>query len=131
MKTCKKLHTTRMDLRPRDVPLDWLVFNAPRPLVGDQAWQGEWCKGVFYAAVNPDGSRAAWMIEENRLLDASELVFILFADALSSQKERVVARYPARDVSWYADDSEHANTLVGQYLDDLNDGIVHLPVDVM
>ena len=32
----------------------WTVYNAPRPLLGHELWQGEFRHGIFYAAVAPD-----------------------------------------------------------------------------
>ncbi|GEM_PF-5957298 len=57
------------DQTPKDIPENWIVFNAPRPLYGHKDWQGEFGHGRFYAAVDPDGDRAAWMIEQNKSLD--------------------------------------------------------------
>lgn len=59
------------------IPADWLIFNAPRPLDASciclpnnqdvyLAWQGDFLHGRFFAAVNPEDHRA---IEENRLND--------------------------------------------------------------
>jgi len=51
-------------------PDGWILFNAPRPIYGHREWQGQFWHGVFYAAVNPKGERAEWMIRENAMLDA-------------------------------------------------------------
>ena len=53
----------------QDEPDGWLLFNAPRPLYGHREWRGDFVHGVFYAAVNPRGERAEWMICENAKLD--------------------------------------------------------------
>jgi hypothetical protein len=45
-------------IRPADVPADWRVYCAPRPLPGQQCWQGEFLAGVFYAANPPDTDEA-------------------------------------------------------------------------
>ena len=34
----------------------WTVYNAPRPLLGNEVWQGEFRHGIFYAAVMPAGA---------------------------------------------------------------------------
>lgn len=36
----------------------WTVYNAPRPIMGHELWQGEFRHGIFYAAVAPDGDLA-------------------------------------------------------------------------
>lgn len=58
--------------KPLDVPGDWLVMNAPRPLVGDKVLEGgEFLTGRFYAAIDPAGKYAATQIDANRKLDAA------------------------------------------------------------
>lgn len=36
----------------------WTIYNAPRPLLGHETWQGDFRHGVFFAAVAPDGDPA-------------------------------------------------------------------------
>lgn len=55
--------------RPENIPADWLIFNAPRPLVGAEHWQGDFHHGIFYAAVRP-GECAKGYIAANIDLDA-------------------------------------------------------------
>jgi len=62
--------------RPRDVPSDWRIFNAPRPLYGHMNWQGDFVSGIFYVAVNPDGEYADTFIRKNHEQDAIELVYL-------------------------------------------------------
>ena len=38
---------------PEQVPGDWMVANAPRPIAGEIAWTGPFRHGVFYAAAPP------------------------------------------------------------------------------
>ncbi len=63
--TIQKLLATR----PADVPDGWIIFNAPRPLDGDKAWQGDFCHGLFYAAVDPAGKLAAESVYDSVALD--------------------------------------------------------------
>ena len=35
---------------PSGIPDGWLIVNAPRPLLGEVTWTGEFRHGVFYAA---------------------------------------------------------------------------------
>ena len=39
--------------RPADIPADWTIYNAPRPLYGHKRWQGDFRHGIFFAAVAP------------------------------------------------------------------------------
>lgn len=65
------------------IPANWPIYNAPRPLYGQIAWVWPQAPfrsfGWFFAAVDPND---AWShgvtgyIEENRSLDARELVFV-------------------------------------------------------
>jgi len=58
-----------IDSRPSDVPADWIVFNAPRPLYGHKEWQGEFYHGRFFAAVDPHGEYADRFMKNNVSLD--------------------------------------------------------------
>lgn len=49
-----KVKSTRtFDKRPSDVPEDWLIFVAPRPLPGTKTWRGSGGFGWHYAALDP------------------------------------------------------------------------------
>ena len=76
MKTVKQEVIFTTTERPEDVPSDWLVFNAPRPIWGDKVWQGEFLSGIFYAAVNPDYGMAKGYITENIRLNACPVEYI-------------------------------------------------------
>jgi hypothetical protein len=73
--------------RPADIPENWIVFNAPRPLFGTlitaaggpQAgctWIGDFVTGRLYAAVDPEDEDAQRWIDENRSLAAVILVYV-------------------------------------------------------
>ena len=59
-----------------DVPPDWLIMNAPRPLYGTKEELGYGPEGAFTVAINPADDMAAWMIKENRGLDACTVLYI-------------------------------------------------------
>jgi len=87
--------------RPSHVPADAIIFNAPRPLFGSvdclgcPTWQGEFCTGIFYAAVTADDTlRANWM-EQNRRLAATILVYITEAEAKDMVRPELFGRYPS------------------------------------
>jgi hypothetical protein len=52
-----------------NVPSGWIVFNATRPLAGDIVWEGDNTRGRLYAAIDPHGDSAEWMVKENKSLD--------------------------------------------------------------
>lgn len=58
-----------------DVPASWLVFNAPRPLVGHKTFDGDFVCGRFYAAIDPSAEFAAEYIRKNLELDARIAIF--------------------------------------------------------
>ena len=119
MAECKKRYTTRMELRPKAMPAEWRIFNAPRPIYGEETWEGDFLSGIFYAAVRPGHEREGWMVEENRRLDAAELVFVPYADALKAEQERIIERY-GEDARWYVDDERYFDEHVYKHLDRLN-----------
>jgi len=70
--------------RPKEAPEGWTVWNAPRPLYGAKTWTGEFITGRLYAAQDPGDPDPTLdyetVIEENRRLDARELVYISVAE---------------------------------------------------
>jgi len=85
------------------IPADWPIHNAPRPLYGQIAWtqpQAPFrCFGWFFVAVDPN---AAWSteprgyIENNRSLDARELVFVSDEQAFQRGVEFLRQQYGHR-----------------------------------
>jgi hypothetical protein len=51
----------------------WFICNAPRPIYGTETWQGNFVSGVFYAAIDPTDTQAAWMLQRNIELQADFL----------------------------------------------------------
>lgn len=98
----------RTAARP-DVPSDWIVMNAPRPLYGTKEGLGYGPEGAFTVAIDPADEQAAWMVKENRGLDACTVLYLpdelLFqvglahyvAIASSEQMIANVVKYAARD----------------------------------
>ena len=62
--------------RPSQAPVSWEIWNAPRPIYGQELWQGEFMTGIFYAAINPWDEFSAGLRYENVTLRASLLVYI-------------------------------------------------------
>lgn len=60
---------------PGDLPKDWIIMNAPRPLLGDKVEQGQFMHGVHYAAINPGVEFADELMKRN-LMDDARVVFV-------------------------------------------------------
>ena len=58
------------------VPANWIVMNAPRPLYGHRTNLQPGPEGLFTVAIDPAESDAAWMVKENRGLDACTVVYL-------------------------------------------------------
>lgn len=77
-----------------DVPADWVVMNATRPLLGDRRLDGDgpYLSGRFYAAIDPSqGEFAAQYIERNRCDDAS-IVFVADKETQIAMALQLVAQ---------------------------------------
>jgi hypothetical protein len=90
---------------PADLDPAWLIVNAPRPLLGDRTWQGQFRHGIFYAAMPataPEGDefrqrRHADVLRSWQADDAWQVEFIDDTEI----ERRCVAR--AREQYGYAD----------------------------
>lgn len=86
--------------RPSHVPADSIIFNAPRPLFGSvdclgcPTWKGEFCTGIFYAAVTADDTLRNNWLEQNRRLAATILEYITEAEA-KAMVNYLYERYPS------------------------------------
>lgn len=59
-----------------DVPDNWIVMNAPRPLYGHKSDLQPGPEGLFTVAIDPSEADAAWMVKENRGLDACTVIYL-------------------------------------------------------
>ncbi|MHC4413520.1 MAG: hypothetical protein ACYSW6_11235 [Planctomycetota bacterium] len=59
-----------------DIPEDWIICNAPRPIHGTKTWTGPFITGVLYAGIAPDEPRADEMIAYNSIQDAVQVLYI-------------------------------------------------------
>lgn len=62
--------------RPADVPFNWIIMNAPRPLDGHKTNLPDNPEGLFTVAIDPAESDAPRMIKENRTLNACTVVYL-------------------------------------------------------
>ena len=91
MKT-KKLFI--IGVKPANVPEDWLIFNAPRPLLGDIEWQGDFRHGLFYVAIDPKGYIPESWIKRNCDLDGWLVEYISEDEAIQKTKDYYHKAYP-------------------------------------
>lgn len=73
------------------LPAHWVICNAPRPLVGHDAWIGPFVSGIYYAAIDPETLEAARRLESNRRDDACELVYVTDAEMREAIRQRYAA----------------------------------------
>ena len=122
MSTCQKMYTIREELRPADLPDGWLMFNGPRPMYGMRAWQGEWCRGSWYAAVDPSEAEAVAESQKlNAELDGRELVFLPREFVLSEQRKRYIAQLGERALK-FVDEQKNVEGMIERYLELANMG---------
>jgi hypothetical protein len=112
MSECQKLYVVRTDLRPADVPDDWVIFNAPRPMYGSMTWQGDWCRGIYYAAVDPAEPEAlAECRRKNGEWDGRELVFVTEDEAISRMRAHWVKMAGERAEAYVANPNNRAKVI--------------------
>lgn len=69
--------------RPENIPTGWIVFNAPRPILGSyhpqtderMEWTGDFLSGRFWTAASPDDKAA---IKHNQDMDAVIVEFVQY-----------------------------------------------------
>lgn len=76
-----------------EVPSDWIVLNAPRPLLGHDVWEGDWCHGRHYAAIDPDDEMAPVYLRKSLDLDAW-IVDCVGQAEIDAHVESMCAEYP-------------------------------------
>jgi hypothetical protein len=73
------LRSKRELIGDREIPADWELWNAARPIAGDVAFAGPFLQGIFYTAIDPSGPYADDMRSRNIALDAA-LIFCVTAE---------------------------------------------------
>ncbi len=66
----------------QEIPDNYIIFNAPRPLYGQITWQGEFKHGIFYAALDPDDKYTGQGIRENESLDGWFCKWVTWAEVM-------------------------------------------------
>lgn len=109
---CRVLHVR--GARPSHVPPNWEVYNAPRPIYGDERWQGGFITGVFFTAVDPEGPDADLWREKNAENAAVRLVWVDEETAFADQREWYLEKFPDT-AGEIVDEPEHREHVVQQY----------------
>ena len=82
---------------PDDIPDDWQIWNAARPFPAHRTWQGDFVRGIFYGAIDPQGDFGQEYIKRAQELDAS-LIEWKDEDDVMEYAKMICAKY-RRDVS--------------------------------
>ena len=82
--------------RPYNIPSDYLIFNAPRPLPGEITWEGDFLSGRYYAAMPADDHRVVTALK----LDACIVEHLPDADAQRELARELMARNHPGDFGW-------------------------------
>jgi len=90
--------------RPENINSGWIIFNAPRPLVGNKTWQGDFISGIFYAAVDPSDAMAHDFISNNEMNGAKIIEYTTVNKHVADIRAKVIAEYPemADEVNGYS-----------------------------
>jgi hypothetical protein len=83
----KSFRTFDLD-RPANVPREWPVYNAPRPLPGTATWESDWRRGRHFAAIDPVDERKDEMLRDIEALDGWQVVEVVPADFMAWIAER-------------------------------------------
>jgi hypothetical protein len=86
--------------RPSTIPAGWEVWNAPRPLFGSLCWEGEFRRGVHYAAIDPADEWATRWARRNEQLDGWRLEWLPRETTLRAYAAELAARegYPLEEL---------------------------------
>lgn len=102
------IKTRMVDALSVNLPNDWIVMNAPRPLLGSKTAEGDFVTGRFYAAIDPKDSMAKKYIEENIKLDARLLVVVSRDTQMdvamhgNEYRDKYMQRDPVERYEWLA-----------------------------
>ncbi len=79
---------------PKDIPENWELWNAPRPIYGAREWSGDFGHGCFYAAIDPDDEFAERWRQNNIDLDAWKIEYVTEDEAVQMVKDYYTQIYP-------------------------------------
>ena len=87
--------------RPVNLPEGWEIWNASRPLRGHKEWQGDFVRGIFYAAIDPDHADASRYRGDNLSLDAAYTEcqpWEVHQKVVEGYRLKLAAQYPDLDL---------------------------------
>lgn len=113
---------TVIGTRPTQAPHGYVIYNAPRPIYGVE-WVGDFCSGIFYTALNPEGQDYAKLHELNRQQDAVILTYVTEEEVYEAGKERLLAKVGDHDERVaIINDPKSRGWIIDNQLDFLNRG---------
>lgn len=77
----------------REIPANWLIFNAPRPLAGHVGWIGEFRHGLFYVAIDPGDEWGQRYIRRTIELDGWLIEFVDRVTTLKAFAQKTIDEY--------------------------------------
>lgn len=110
----------RIGPRPADIPQEWPIHNAPRPLYGQKTWQGDFVHGIFYAAIDPADEYSAGFVRENERNDAYELVFMSKEQATNEALDYYRLNFPKIFPKIDMSDKDHQRMVIEGWIRNRN-----------
>lgn len=83
-----------------EIPADWTVWNAARPLYGHEQWTGEFRHGLFYAAIDPCGESHQYFTVRNHELDGWICQWVTQEEVFQTVRSYYETRFPDQTVNW-------------------------------
>ena len=118
--------------RPHQAPAGWRVMNAARPIPGSSIfedgryqskdWTGDFIKGVYYSAIDPEDELAHVWLATCAGLDACELVFVTKQQAIDAGLAWYRASYPDEIAEIDLSDPHNRLDVIAWGMDRFNDG---------
>ena len=109
--------------RPDHIPENWLIFNAPRPLLGHEYWQGDFQHGIFYVGLDYDDDYVFKMwLERNKGLDAW-LVFYWTEDEIKQWILNYYKEKYSQDIIGYIEDNLNGLMIQQAFYNHMGGGI--------
>lgn len=113
-------HRAMIGSKPDNVPANWIIYNAPRPIYGHVEWRDSNGFGFFFAAVDPKGERAEWMQVENQRQDAMILHLMTEEEAFGAGKARLLFQYGEMALK-VINDPAHRRWVINTAIDAINE----------
>ena len=76
-----------------EIPAQAIIFNAPREVFGEPHWVGDFCSGIFYAALAEDHPRHADLVRINYQQNAVILMYVTDEEARAEVRAYLIREY--------------------------------------